>query len=56
MIDRLRGTPDELREGDLDDAGNFTEAWLNRVLPPIPDWMRKPPKRKSKQPTLFDDQ
>ena len=24
-------------------------------LPPTPDWMRKPPKRKQKERTLFDD-
>lgn len=45
--------PDAPREGELDDAGCFTEAYFNRVLPPIPDWMRQPPK--PKVPTLFDD-
>lgn len=29
----------------------FTERQLERELPPIPDWMRKPPP--SSQPTLF---
>lgn len=52
-LTHMRGDPDAPREGDLDDAGCFTEAYFNRVLPPIPDWMRQPPKRKV--PTLFDD-
>lgn len=30
----------------------FTEAELNALLPPIPDWARKPPGG-DKQPTLF---
>ncbi len=50
-----RKSPDDFsapREGELDDAGCFTEAYFNRVLPPIPDWMRQPPK--PKVPTLFD--
>jgi hypothetical protein len=33
--------------------GYFSETYLNRVLPPIPDWMRKPPK--PSQPGLFDN-
>lgn len=41
------------QEGDLDDAGCVTGAYFNRVLPPIPQWMREPPK--PKVPTLFDD-
>ena len=46
--------PDEPMEGELDDAGCFTEAYLNRVLPPIPDWMRKAPR--PKEPSLFDEE
>jgi hypothetical protein len=41
--------------GDFDDAGCFTEAYFDRVLPPIPDWMRDPPNIPSDQPLLFGD-
>jgi hypothetical protein len=52
------------REGEVDDAGCFTVAYFKRVLPPTPDWMRKPPKlkprgqskSKPKQQRLFDDE
>ena len=40
------------REGEIDDAGCFTEAYFKRVLPPIPQWMREPPRPKER--TLFD--
>jgi hypothetical protein len=44
-------TPDE-------DAPCFTERELERLLPPIPDWMRKPPplRRQPRQPNLFEDE
>ena len=33
----------------------FTERELERLLPTIPDWMRKPP-RLPRQPNLFEDE
>jgi hypothetical protein len=33
----------------------FTERELKRLLPPIPDWMRKPPPLPHHQPNLFED-
>jgi len=40
---------DESSEG----SGCFTEEYLERELPPIPDWMRKPPR--PSRPGLFDE-
>jgi hypothetical protein len=40
-------TPDE-------DKPYFTERELERLLPPIPDWMRKPPALPHHQPNLFE--
>ena len=37
-----------------DDEPCFTEAELNALLPPIPDWARKPPVPAG--PLLFDDE
>lgn len=47
--------PDLPLPEELDDSGCITEAYFKRVLPPIPDWMRKPPRRR-KGPNLFDDE
>lgn len=38
--------------GEIDASGCLTQAYLDRVLPPIPDWMREAPKPKER--TLFD--
>ena len=47
---------EETLEEALDESrpysGCFTEAELNALLPPIPDWARKPPV--ATQPLLFD--
>ena len=41
---------------EVQEQGVFTEAYLNAVLPPIPDWMRKPPRIRTGERTLFDDE
>ena len=48
-IEPEAGEPDE-------GPGCFTEEELNRLLPPIPDWMRKPPPLPHDQPSLFEDE
>ena len=40
----------------LEDTPCFTERELERLLPPIPDWMRKPPPVPDQQPNLFEDE
>jgi hypothetical protein len=40
----------------LEDTPCFTERELERLLPPIPDWMRKPPPLPGQQPNLFEDE
>jgi hypothetical protein len=48
-------TPIETEEdGSSEGSGCLTEEYLDRELPPIPGWMRKPPKPSG--PSLFDDE
>ena len=42
-------------EEPAEDAPCFTERELERELPPIPDWMRKPPPLPH-HPNLFEDE
>ena len=39
-----------------EDAACFTEHELRRLLPPIPDWMRKPQPLPNQQSNLFEDE
>jgi hypothetical protein len=43
-------------ENPDEDSPCFTERELERLLPPIPDWMRKPPPLPNRQPNLFQDE
>jgi hypothetical protein len=51
---RVGAEPEEVTEK----SGCFTERELERLLPSIPDWMRKPPplRRQPRQPNLFEEE